>query len=125
MRVAISGSRTFEDFELVERVLRRLLEQGHQINVGDASRGVDRFVAEIFAGAEWTEAYPAPKVYEARWDVEGRAAGHNRNAWMVSESDMLIALLAPGPPTPGTSNAILQAWTRRIPVHTYHEGVWS
>jgi hypothetical protein len=107
--------------------MRRILEAGWEINVGDAPSGVDRCVAEVWDGAEWTEAYPfgAVRPYEARWQQEGRRAGHNRNAWMVSESDALVALFADGPPTPGTSNAVEAARRKGIPVVQYHEGRWT
>jgi hypothetical protein len=106
--------------------MRRILEAGHEINVGDAPSGVDRHVAEVFDGAEWTEVYPSTAVqtYEARWKIEGRAAGHNRNAWMISESGALVALFAPGPRTPGTTNAVECARRKGIPVVEYHEGQW-
>ncbi len=134
-RVAISGSRGprgrvttgWTDFELVHRIVRRIIERGDRINVGDAPSGVDAMVAEIWYGAPWTEAYPTRhvKFYEARWDVEGKRAGHNRNDWMMSESDELIALFADGPRTPGTSNAVECAVRRGLPVHIYHEGAWT
>lgn len=61
-------------------------------------------------------------VYPARWQQEGKRAGHNRNAWMISESDWLIALYAPVLPlTPGTTNAIQHARKKDIPVHVYFE----
>lgn len=60
------------------------------------------------------------KVYEARWQQEGKRAGHNRNAWMISESDMLIAMFAPTLPlTRGTMNAVENAQRKGIPVHVY------
>lgn len=60
------------------------------------------------------------RVYEARWDIEGKRAGHNRNKWMVSESDMLVALFAPTLPlTRGTMNAVEHARAKGIPVHVY------
>ena len=136
-RVAISGSRGpdpsrgrmtgWTDLVLVERIMRRILERGDRINVGDAPSGVDRMVAEVWNGADWTEAYPSDyvKTYEARWEIEGRRAGHNRNAWMISESDELIALFAPGPLTPGTTNAVECAERKGIPVRIYHEGRWE
>jgi len=132
MRVAISGSRGpdltrgrpvgWTDFDLVESVVRRLLSEGHTLNVGDAKSGVDAMVLEVHETAPWADAYASStlKVYEARWNIEGKAAGHNRNKWMIDESDMLIALFAPVLPlTAGTSDAVQCALKRGIPVHTY------
>lgn len=134
MRVAISGSRGpdpargrpvgWTDFPFVEKVLKRLLEQGHTVNVGDAPSGVDYFVLMAHETAPWADRFPSSSlnVYRARWDVEGKRAGHNRNAWMISESDMLIALFAPTLPlTAGTYDAVQCALKKGIPVHTYFE----
>ena len=131
MRVAISGSRGpghnrpigWTDFDLIHMTVRRLLEQGHTINVGDAKSGVDAMVLEVHETApDVADYFPSSslKVYEARWDKEGRAAGHNRNAWMISESDMLIAFFAPTIPlTRGTEDAVQCAMKANIPVHIY------
>jgi len=139
MRVAISGSRApdpsrgretgWTDALLVQRILLRLArrEDVERVNVGDAPSGVDRLVLECFEQDERLEDKPSSwlRVYEARWAEEGKRAGHNRNDWMISESDELIALFAPGPRTPGTSNAVECALRRGIPVHVYHEGRWQ
>lgn len=132
MRVAISGSRGpdpsrgrdigWTDFDLVRSVVHRLLKGGHTINVGDAPSGVDYMVHEVFESDPELENYPSTslKTYEARWQVEGKRAGHNRNAWMVSESDMLVCLFAPTLPlTPGTLNALTHGKKKDIPVHVY------
>jgi hypothetical protein len=124
MRVAISGSRGFTDGPLVERVVQRLLAAGHTINVGDAKSGVDYLVLMYHETAPWADEYGSDtlKVYEARWDIEGKRAGNNRNKWMVSESDMLVAMFAPELPlSPGTFNAVTHARAKGIPVHVYFE----
>ena len=134
MRVAISGSRGpdplrgrplgWTDIDFVEVLMKGLLAAGDTIHVGDAPSGVDRHVAEVWAGAEWTEAYASDRVrtFEARWEIEGRRAGHNRNDWMISESDFLIALFGPGPETPGTTNAIECAIRRGVPFMVAKQG---
>lgn len=139
MRVAISGSRGpdpergrptgWTEFDVVLRVMRRLHDRAdvERVNVGDAPSGVDRHVAEIFDGDTTFEDKPIGwlETYKARWAIEGKRAGHNRNGWMISESDALIALFAPGPRTPGTSNAVDHARRKGIPVAIYHEGTWE
>lgn len=133
MRVAISGSRGpdpargrpigWTDFDLIGTVVERLLRAGHTINVGDAPSGVDAMVREHHeTNPAFADEFASDtlKVYEARWQQEGKRAGHNRNAWMISESDMLVALYAPVLPlTPGTTDAINCARKRDIPVHVY------
>ncbi len=132
MRVAISGSRGpdpsrgrpvgWTDFDTVRVIVHRLLRAGHTINVGDAPSGVDYMVHEVFESDPELENYPSThlKTYEARWEIEGRRAGHNRNAWMISESDMLVALYAPVLPlTPGTTDAIDCARKKAIPINIF------
>lgn len=48
-----------------------------------------------------------------------------RNQKIVDRSDMLIAVFAPGPRSPGTSDTIERALTKGIPLHVWHEGRWS
>lgn len=133
MRVAISGSRGpdpsrgrpvgWTDFDIIDRTVARLLAQGHTLNVGDASSGVDAMVREAFDSNPEYEVYPSShlKVYPARWAEEGKRAGHNRNGWMISESDMLIAFFAPvSPLTRGTTDAVRHALRKGIPVHVYY-----
>jgi hypothetical protein len=122
VKVAISGSRGFADIDLVERVVDRLIVRRDHILVGDAPSGVDRMVAEYVSFREddvldWDQ-------YPADWDTYGNLAGHLRNEWMVHDADALIAIFAPGPRTPGTSNAVLNAKRKGIPVVIYHEGQW-
>lgn len=139
MIFAISGSRGpdpdrgrptgWTDILVVEQVLMRLHDRPDvdRVNVGDAPSGVDYMVHECFESMEYFEDRPSDwlRIYEARWEIEGTRAGHNRNTWMVSESDALIALFADGPRTPGTSNAVENARRKGIPVYIYHEGRWQ
>lgn len=123
MRVAISGSRSFDDRLLVDRVVARLIERKAKIHVGDAKSGVDSMVlSEVRRlGLEEGKDY---EVFIARWDRHGKRAGHLRNERMIRQSDELIAIFSPGPMTPGTSNAVTQAQERLLPMSLYHEGKW-
>ena len=123
MNVAISGSRTFTDRDLVEHVVARLLERGDFIIIGDAPSGVDLFAYEALYG--WPGPSPQCRVYYAEWSKFGRAAGHERNGRMIADADLLVAIFAHGPRTPGTSNALGQALRRNLPAYVYHEGRWA
>ena len=48
-----------------------------------------------------------------------------RNTRIVEKVDMLIALYAPGPRSPGTTDTVTKARQKGIPVHVWHEGKWS
>jgi len=121
MNVAISGSRTFRDRGFVERIIDRLMERGDFILYGDAPEGVDLFVDDYCVNAGIDDA----RIYKAHWKTFGKGAGHERNARMIEDADMLIAVFAQGPRTPGTSNACRLALARGLPVHIFHEGVWT
>jgi hypothetical protein len=116
--VAISGSRTFTDEGLVVRVIDRLIERRVRVLIGDARSGVDLFAGMYLA-------HMADEVYEAEWQRYGKRAWLLRNVLMVYHADELIAILADGPATPGTSNAMLLAQRKGIAMHVYHEGRWT
>lgn len=133
MRVAISGSRGpdpargrmngWTDIKFIERVLTHLFSQGHTLSLGDAPSGVDSHARRVCTENEIDlEDWP---VFEAHWNIEHRAAGHNRNKRMLEASDALVAIFADGPMTPGTSDAVKQAKKMGLPVYLYHEGVWD
>ena len=121
MNVAISGSRTFRDRAFVERVVDRLAARGDFILYGDAPEGVDLFVQDYIVNVGTIDA----RIYKAHWKTFGKGAGHERNARMIEDAAMLIAIFARGPRTPGTSNACRLALARGLPVHVFHEGAWT
>ena len=123
MRVAISGSRTFPDRHLVERVIERRLWAGDFIVIGDAPAGVDLFAWEYLKRQGIHRAHWQREI--ARWKEFGIPAGHERNGRMLRDADELIAIYAPGPLTRGTTDAVEQALAKGIPVHVYHEGQWQ
>lgn len=121
VNVAISGSRTFANRDLVWWVVERLLARGDFIIFGDAPTGVDKMVDDYFVQhpsfGRWRKEH-------AHWRELGRGAGHERNNRMIAQADALVALFADGERTPGTSDALKQAMKRRIPTFVYHEGSW-
>lgn len=136
MRVAISGSRGpdpsrgrltgWTDYDIIAKTVEHLLRAGHIINVGDAPSGVDRMVLMAHETEPFADEFSSDtlRVFAARWLIEGKSAGHNRNEWMISESDMLVAFFAPTLPlTAGTYDAVQCAIKRGIPVHVYWEPV--
>lgn len=65
--------------------------------------------------------------FMAKWRVGGefnRRAGFDRNDLLVRHCGLVLALLAPGEWTPGTSDVIRRCREYDIPVLIYHEGVW-
>lgn len=148
-RVAIVGSREFEFSPapettdiFIRRIVESLVERGPLTIYSGGARGVDRWVAEACDGLgfhrcpgdAFVEAeYAGPPYhfveYLAQWrDAEGRldkGAGFRRNRRVVAEADLIIALFADGPSTPGTRNVVKVAKAQGKPVHYYHEGDWG
>lgn len=127
MRVAFSGSRVFDDRDLVERAVDRIIDAGHKINIpcsgqGRCTQGVDTWVHEyVEHRADDVRDY---EVYYAEWDRYGKRAGFMRNELMIYESDMLIAFVM-NVESPGTWDAIRRAQEKGIPMHVYMDGKWT
>lgn len=128
MKIAISGSRTFTDRQLVAGVVDELVNRGHTILVGDAPEGVDVFVRE-YAESYETELELEPgslhKIFRADWTQYGKAAGAIRNTAMLAEADGFIAIFTPGRRTPGTQNALTAAERLGLPRRVYHYAQWT
>lgn len=125
--IAFSGSRDFADRVLIEKVMRRIVRRYPycRIRIGDA-RGLDLLVGhEATRWGKWPEQEvcdwpPAGSSRQERW-----IAAHERNGRVVNGSERypgrahrLIAFFAPGPRSPGTSDAIAQAKAAGVPIST-------
>lgn len=129
MKVAISGSRTFTDRRLVERVVDRLLAKGDRLLVACGDTGCTAGV-DTFAHAHLDErGLQDEKDYDlfiAQWRRYGKRAGFIRNEEMIKRAGVLVAFLSPGPvPTPGTAHAMLLAQRRGLEMHVYQDGKWT
>lgn len=90
-RVLITGSRIWEDFELLERTLQALvLELGEYKLVHGGARGVDQY-----AGKFVRQQLGLPcEVYLADWGRFKNRAGFMRNAEMVrTNPDLCVAFI--------------------------------
>lgn len=101
MKVLVSGSRHYEDYERVKEVLDAY-SISHIIHGG--ARGADRL-----AGQYGTEMAIPVTVYPAAWDLHGKRAGPIRNTQMLKEGkpDIVVAFLASN--SRGTRNMIDQS----------------
>lgn len=84
MRLAIVGSRTFDDWELFKREVNKVKTKEEIVSGG--ARGADHF-AEVYAN----EYNLSIKVFKADWDRYGKKAGFKRNKLIEEYSDMCIA----------------------------------
>jgi hypothetical protein len=85
--------------------------------------GVDAFVHE-YVEHRADDVWDYDVIY-ADWKRYGKRAGFLRNEDLIYQAGELIAILAPGAATPGTSHALMLATRKEIPIHAFHEGKWT
>ena len=85
MKVIIAGSRTFNNYKLLQETMDNLNIEVTEVVCGTA-RGAD------IMGEKWAlNNGIAVKYFPANWKTEGRAAGINRNHKMGDYADYLVA----------------------------------
>jgi hypothetical protein len=121
--VLFTGSRDLEDRAAVDADLDDL-DATHEhlcLRVGDCKTGLDLFVRE-WAQRRWLAQWRLRcRVYKARWDVFGDAAGPKRNQRMVNDgADEAHAWFAPPPAlNKGTTGCVKLARAAGIKVVEY------
>jgi len=83
-RVAIVGSRDWEDHQMVRDYVYSLDEDDTVVSGG--ARGVDQW-AQIYAEERGLKTL----IFPADWDTHGKKAGHLRNHDIVENCDRLVA----------------------------------
>ena len=90
-KVIVAGSRTFDDFDLLEKYLKHQFKQLNLHHndveiVSGCARGAD------ILGEQFAEKYNcAIKRFPANWDKYGKSAGYIRNSDMARYADILFA----------------------------------
>ena len=107
MKIAVIGSRGFEDYIRLEEVLNEL----NQIEciISGGAKGADR-LAEVYADANGIP----KKIFPAQWGTHGRAAGMIRNKDIVDASDLVIAFWDGA--SRGTKHTIEYSKKKGVPV---------
>lgn len=113
-RIIIPGSRSFQDYALMERVLDKLLPPyGDDIEiVSGHADGVDQF-GERYAREHQIRC----AVFPARWDEYGRSAGPIRNSQMIDyarQQDPVVIAFWNGK-SRGTLDTLVKAQNAGIP----------
>lgn len=95
MKLAIVGSRTFDDFELVARTIGTHFY--YMINCVDMNKGQDAIISGGAKGAD-TLAKKYAEIHGLEyfeflpdWESDGKAAGFIRNKQIVDACDMVLA----------------------------------
>ncbi len=85
MKVAVVGSRSFTDYDLMKRELDKLPREG-LVLVSGGAKGADS-LAEKYAQENKLKTI----VHKPDWATYGKAAGMIRNATIVAEADLVVA----------------------------------
>lgn len=86
-RVIIAGSRSFQDYELLEKTMDNLLVNQKEVAVVcGMARGADS-LGEAYAKVR---GYPI-HYFPADWEKYGKSAGYKRNEQMAQNADALVA----------------------------------
>ena len=125
MRLMITGSRTWDDPQAIERALSWWLSSAgtgnHVLVSGACAKGADRMAEQ--AWGQWAaEAAKVPdpsytltiERHPADWQLHGRGAGAIRNRQMVQSGiDYALAFWMDG--SPGTRHALSEIVRARVP----------
>lgn len=101
MRILVCGSRHFNDYELLEKVLN---DYNISVIIEGEARGADKLARRY---AE-TRGIPF-RAFPALWNEYGRRAGPIRNSEMLSKGNPDFVIAFRGPNSRGTQNMINQA----------------
>ena len=98
MKLAIVGSRSFNDMLLLESILNKYKDKISTVVSGGA-KGADTM------GETWAIANKIPvKIFKPEWEKYGKSAGMRRNELIIKECDICIAFW--DGKSKGTNNSI-------------------
>lgn len=111
MKLAVVGSRSFSDYDLLKEKLDKIHSRKTvRLVVSGGAAGADR-LAEKWAGENGIEV----KVFFPDWQKYGKRAGFLRNEQIIESADVVIAFWDGH--SRGTQHSINLAKNRDIPVH--------
>lgn len=117
MKLAIVGSRTFNDYEYLVKALHTLVQcSGFSFTevVSGRARGADS-LAETYAHYHGIPL----KIFPAEWDKYGKSAGYKRNRLIVERCELLAAFW--DGVSRGTKHSIDLAVKHNKPVFIYKD----
>lgn len=88
MKIAIVGSRTFGDYDLLADTLDEFISKNGKPDkiISGGARGADN-LAEIYAKEKGIQT----EIYPADWNTYGKAAGYIRNSTIIQNCDVCFA----------------------------------
>ena len=111
MKLAIVGSRTFDDYDLLSKyvsILTEKLPRPHIVIISGGAKGADS-LAEQFAREHRYDS----QIYPAAWNKYGKSAGFIRNQQIIDNCDFLLAFWDGC--SRGTQDSIEKAKKAKIP----------
>jgi len=112
MKVIVAGSRTIEDYDLVEKIIFKSGFKITEIVSGDC-KGVDRLALDYAK-----KHHIKTKLFPAIWAKLGKTAGLKRNYDMANYADALIAIW--DGTSLGTGDMIRKAKNRGLEIFIYN-----
>lgn len=109
--ISVSGSRKFNNYEYLTRILDHYYPIISSVKVGDA-KGLDSMVIRYCQ-----EKQIPYQMLKADWDNFGLSAGPMRNADIIAGTSLLLAF--PSHDSKGTIDAMNKAYKCGISVHVY------
>lgn len=88
MKIAVIGSRNFDDFELLEQTIAKRLDSKFKdiTVVSGGANGADKL------GEKFADKYGLEKlIFPADWDTFGKRAGMIRNVDIINNADIVFA----------------------------------
>lgn len=83
MKYAIVGSRTFNNFLLLDETMKKFTDVTEIVSGG--AKGADSL------GEQWAKAHNIPiTIYYPEWDKYGKSAGIKRNYLIVRDADFIV-----------------------------------
>lgn len=89
MRIIVAGSRTFNDYKLLEETLDDIIKEeriDNPVIISGTAYGADS-LGEVYAQKRGYQVVQ----FKPDWETHGKAAGFIRNKEMADNADMLVA----------------------------------
>lgn len=118
VKIAIVGSRDFNDFETMDEIVRKNhierleIPASEVIIVSRGANGADKLAEKLAKLNKYRMI-----IFCAEWEKYGRKAGMMRNQHIVENSDIVFAFW--DGKSPGTANSIQRARKIGKPLHVY------
>ena len=122
MKIAIIGSRTFNDMSMLEEAVHRIIHDENEgcfdniTIVSGGAKGADSLGAEyakkhnfelVVHEAKWKDlSHSDARIIDGQWGQYDANAGHRRNTLIINDADIIVAFHNN---SPGTANSLGKA----------------